>query len=343
MAKQSNKPKTTQNTAKSYTSPAAKTPSSRQTGTRSTGERQTTSTQNMRTAVRRQEREREKRRQQYITIGIVVAAIAIVAVFVFAVVNAPAEAPIPAAALARYEGVEQSNTTEGYPRLGDPNASVQVAEYSSFDCPHCREFHDTAIQRIVDRVKQGGVAFTYVPLYGYGSFANGQGAAAAAVCVAEQGKFWEFHDALFDWQGQYGNQAFTNNRISSGVDALTLDRGAYNACISSSRPTDVLTSASTQARSLLNFGGTPTIAINGVVVLDGTTPSSNVDTILARIESEVARLGSSAPVAQPTTQPEPTTASAATAEATDAAAATNEAPASAVATDEATPETTPAS
>jgi protein-disulfide isomerase len=298
----------------------------------------------MRTAERRKEREREKRRQQLITGGIIAVALVVIAVFIFVVVNAPAEAPIPAAALTRYEGVEQSITSEGYPRLGDLNAPVQVVEYSSFDCPHCRDFHDTAIDRIVERVKAGNVAFTYVPLYGFGSFVNGQGAAAAAVCVAEQGKFWQFHDALFDWQGQFGNQAFTNNRISSGVDAFQLDRGAYNSCITSNRPNEILAAANAQARSLLNFTGTPTIAINGVVVLDSSnTSTSNVDTIMARIESEVARLGATTPpTAQPTTQAEPT--SAATAEVTEAPAApTEEAAASTVPTEEATAEMTPAS
>ena len=53
------------------------------------------------------------------------------------------------------------------------------------------------------------------------------------MCADEQEKFWPFHDALFDWQGEFGNQAFTNNRINAGVAAFGLNQGAYSACISS--------------------------------------------------------------------------------------------------------------
>lgn len=291
-----------------------------------------------RTAERRKERERERRQRQLITGGIVVVALVVLAVFIFLVVNAPAEAPIPEAALTRYDGIQQTTTEEGYPRLGDPGSPVQVVEYSSFDCPHCRDFHDESIDAILQRVRAGEIAFTYVPLYGFGSVANGQGAAAAAVCAGEQGKFWQFHDALFDWQGVYVNQAFTNNRINAGVDALELDRSAYNACVGSSATNDVLNAARTQAQALLNFNGTPTIAINGVVpVGEDQQPISDSASVLARIDAEVVRLGRS-PTAQPPTEVpvEPTDELTAepTSEATEPVMEM---------TPEVTPETTPAS
>src|SRR5690606_16752418 len=203
-----------------------------------------------------------------LTYGIIAVAVIALAAFIFFIVTAPAEAPIPEAALTRYDDVPQSRTQEGYPRLGDPSDPVQVAEYSSFDCPHCREFHDQTIDAIVERVRGGDAAFTYGPLYGYGGITNGLGAASASLCAADQGAFWTFHDALFDWQGTYGNQAFTNNRIQSGVDALELDRAQYNACISSGSSGEILERARNQALALLNFVGTPTITINGVVPLD---------------------------------------------------------------------------
>ena len=298
-----------------------------------------------RTVERRRERERERRRQRLIVGGIAVLALVVVAVVIYFIVNAPAEAPIPQDALTRYDGIQETRTELGFPRLGDPNAPVQVAEYSSFGCPHCRDFHDQAIDQIVERVRAGGVAFTYVPLYGYGGLTNEQGAALAAVCAGEQGKFWQFHDALFDWQGLYGNQAFSNNRITAGVDALELDKNAYNACIGSSAANDVLAAALTQAKALLNFQGTPTITINGVIPLDDNQqPISDPTQIMARIDAEIARLGalstpeptSAAPVeATAETTPEMTEA---TAEATEAAVA----PAIS-STAEATAETTPAS
>ncbi len=297
-----------------------------------------------RTVVRREEREKERRRQRIITSIIIAVALVAVAVFVFVIVNAPAEAPIPEGSLTRYEGLQQTRTTEGFPRLGDPDAPVQLTEFSSFDCPHCRDFHTDGIEQLVDRVRTGRVAVTYVPLYGFGSVSNGQGAAQAAMCAAEQSKFWEFHDGLFEWQGVYGNQAFTNNRINAAVDAYGLDKGAYNACMSSSRPDDVLNAAKAQQQRMLNFNGTPTFAINCVVPLDADQQSINTTTgIIDRIDAEIARLS-----ALPSTQEATTEA---TSEPTDEATLEAVAPIieetepAITATDaaEATPETTPAS
>lgn len=291
-----------------------------------------------RTVERRKERERERRRRQLITGGVVVAALVVLAVFIIVIVNAPADAPIPQAALTRYDGIQQTTTAEGYPRLGDPNSPVQVAEYSSFGCSHCRDFHDQAIDQVIERVRNGEIAFTYVPLYGFGGITNEQGAALAAVCAGEQGKFWQFHDALFDWQGLYVNQAFTNNRINGGVDALELDRAQYNTCIGSSDANNVLASALAQAKALLNFTGTPTITINGVVPLDeNQQPIGDATGVLARIDAEVARMGS-VPTAQPPTEVPVEMTAEPTEEATEPVMGTT-----AEVTPEVTPETTPAS
>lgn len=295
MAKEPNKPKnkssnTQRSTSRSGTTPKASTQraSASKPSTRATAERQAAG----RTAERRKERERERRRQQIITGAIIISALVLVAVFVFLIVRAPAEAPIPEAALTRYDGVQQSRTTpEGFPRIGNPGAPIQVAEYSSFDCPHCQEFHTQMMDALVDRVRGGYMALTFVPLYGYGSYANGQGAAAAAVCAAAQGKFWQFQDALFDWQGTYANQAFTNNRILAGVDALGLDRGQYDSCVAGSGASDVLNAARTQVQGLINFQGTPTITINGAVPPgDDQQPLTDYNAILARIDEEIARV-----------------------------------------------------
>jgi protein-disulfide isomerase len=118
-----------------------------------------------RTRERRQEREKERRRQRQFVIVGVVAAVAVLAVILFLLVNQPAEAPIPEYALTRYVDVEQGLSEEGYPRIGNPDAPVRVKEYSSFDCPHCRDFHDEVFPALLDRAKAGEIIFTYVPLH----------------------------------------------------------------------------------------------------------------------------------------------------------------------------------
>ncbi|MBK8021376.1 MAG: thioredoxin domain-containing protein [Chloroflexi bacterium] len=292
-----------------------------------------------RAAERIKERERERSRRRNLTIIGIVVGLALVFVILFILVNVPQEAPIPDATAARYADVPVSRTQDGYPLLGDSNASVKVTLYSSFDCPSCRNLHDEIIDELVQRVRDEKIALTFVPLFGYGTVPNGQGAAIAAVCAAEQRLFWPFHDMLFDWQGRFGNQSFTNNRIIAGLDTLGLDRGQHSACVASGSVQELLTTARNTAAALLNFAGAPTVAINGVVPLnDEQTAITAPSEVLAAIDREIERVTTSGPAPESTAE--------ATAEATSEStpeAETTAEPAALVvpeATLEATPEAT---
>lgn len=243
-----------------------------------------------RTVDRRREREREKRRQQQITLVVVLVAVVLLAALALILANQPAEAPIPAESAALYAGIPQSTSEEGFPRLGNPDAPVKVVDYSSFDCPHCRTFHDEVLPTILDRVRAGEVVFTYVPLY----LNVGEGASRAAICAGEQDKFWEFHDALFNWQGLYGNQAFANNRLETGVDNLGLNRSEWDQCMGSELPGSIVTASRNAANALPGFEGTPTITVNGIIV----TP--DLTNVVRAINEELAKSGGAVPLPEAT-------------------------------------------
>lgn len=275
-----------------------------------------------RTLERRKEREQQRKRQRQtaILIGIVVVAVALVGLLL--VINQPAEAPIPDYTTTRYEGIVQSKNAQGFPVLGSDAAPVKVEEYSSFDCTACAAFHSSTFPAILERVRNGQVQFTFVPVYGTGGITNGQGAARTAICAGEQGKFWQMQDALFDWQGTYGNQAFAQNRMASGASNLGLDRGAWDQCMASALPNTVI-DAARQSFQLQNVTGTPSIFVNGSLVQQQTA-----DSVLTAIDQAFAQSGGVAAPAAETT-PEATAA--------PAAEATTEAAAPAAATPEATP------
>jgi protein-disulfide isomerase len=281
-----------------------------------------------RTSDRRKEREKQRRRNQMLTVIGVIVVVAVLAVVALILANQPSDAPIPEGAVARYEGVQQSRTSEGYPRLGDPASPVQVQLFSSFDCTACRTLHDEIIDDLVQRVRDERIALTFVPLYNTGSITNGQGAAKASMCVADQNSFWPYHDALFAWQGQFVNNAFTQSRLVSGVDALGLDRLAFELCSRSGSTDRVLSEARTDAASLLNFIGTPTITINGIVPVDENgQPLSGAPALIEAIDRAIETIDSR--INRPTATPTQAATEAPTAEATPEM------------TDEATPEIVP--
>lgn len=223
-----------------------------------------------RTRERRRQREVERRRNRQILIigGLVV--VAVIAIILVIVSNQPAEAPLPEESIAKYEGIPQSVSDDGFPVLGDPDAPVQLVEYSSFDCSHCKEFYDAVTPTLIDRADAGDISFTYVPIYGTGGIQNGEGAARAAICAGEQGQFWPYHSALFSWQGLFGNQALGGNRLEAGASELGLDMGAWSACLRSAETSAVLTAA-LGAMSDQGVQGTPTLFVNGTVVDNATS------------------------------------------------------------------------
>jgi protein-disulfide isomerase len=292
-----------------------------------------------RTLERRKEREQQKKRQRQTAIIIGIVVIALIAVGLFVLTQQPAEAPVSAESAARYAGIPQSTTDDGFPVLGSDDAPVKVIEYASFDCPHCLEFHQTVTSTIIDRVRKGEVQFTYTPLYGTGSISNGLGAAQTALCVGQQGKFWEFHDALFDWQGLYANTAFSDQRLKTGISNLGIDRGQWDQCMASNAAQPIL-DAALKASQLQNIAGTPAVVVNGTML-----PTFDLDTVNAAIDTAFTQAGGvpAAPIVEATQE--------ATAEATvestsEAAAESTSAPTQETTsepTTEATAEATPAS
>ncbi len=113
---------------------------------------------------------------------------------------------------------------------GSLNAPITMIEFSDFQCPYCKEFAEntqpTLFEQYVDTGKVLWV-FKHFPLEQIHPAAPN--AAIAAECAAEQGKFWEMHEALFAdqaaWSGDDPDAA-----LLSLADDLGLDVEAFGAC-----------------------------------------------------------------------------------------------------------------
>jgi len=249
---------------------------------------------------RKHERERQRQRQRTLTIVGVLVAVGLLGLLLVIVRNSPADAPVAEDVAARYEGITRGSDENGFPRLGSPSARIKVEEFSSFECEACRQFHDDIFPELLERARAGEITFSFIPI-AIGS-GNPEGAIRSALCADGQGKFWEVHDTYFTWQGLYGNNAFTQNRMLAGADALgyTLDTG----CINSERVNNLVS----LARSF-GIRQTPTVRINGTEV------NPTLEDIMAQIDSLLTTTGRpSTPVPAESTA-ESTQSSEATAEA----------------------------
>ncbi len=109
---------------------------------------------------------------------------------------------------------------------GAADGRIRLVEFSDFQCPACRVAEEP-LRRLL-QVYDGKVRFTFkhYPLRMHPWAKNG---AYAAECAGRQGKFWEFHDRLYDKQEEWTNEK-ADDILSGYALGLGLDMKAWNAC-----------------------------------------------------------------------------------------------------------------
>ena len=116
--------------------------------------------------------------------------------------------------------------------MGNPAAKVWLVEASDFQCPACKLWHDQYSAEIMrDYIATGKVRFAYINFPLDGRHPNARAAAEAGMCAAAQGKFWGFHDHMFERQDDWGPvpdpiPLFRQIATQSGVDTV-----AWNKCL----------------------------------------------------------------------------------------------------------------
>jgi len=180
-------------------------------------------------------------------------------------------------------------TFDNQPIIGDPDAPITIVEFSDFQCPFCLRFHEQTLPAIMENyVNTGKVNFVYrdLPLDFH---PNANPASIAAECANEQGKFWEYHDVLFQNQAQWqglGPEDFVSNAKQFATD-IGLGSASFETCLSSSK---TASKVSQDSRDAASYGatGTPTFFIgnekDGFVKIVGAQPYSVFE---AEIDSQL--------------------------------------------------------
>lgn len=90
-------------------------------------------------------------------------------------------------------------------------------------------------------------------------------AAQASVCADRQGKFWEFHDRLFD-----ASPNLSPDTLEKVASDFRLNLGEFNSCLKSEESrTTVLRDI--QVAKKANVQGTPTFIINGQIMKEAAS------------------------------------------------------------------------
>ena len=133
-----------------------------------------------------------------------------------------------------------------------------ITKFSDFQCPAC-----LAQAQVLEQIKDEypvNVEYKHFPLTQIHPYA--QSAAEASECARDQGRFWAYHDVLFDNQPRY-----SNSFLLQYAEAIGLDMDAFTACLDN-RDKQVLVSSDYQEGLELGVSGTPTLLVDGEVVED---------------------------------------------------------------------------
>lgn len=236
----------------------------------------------------RERRRKQQVRNRFIVIGMVVAGAALVT---FALVlpgikvaqnaNATQTAangdPIvvtPRAFTVKVDGVN----------LGDPNAPVKVVAYEDFRCSSCLSFTENIEPNIIKNyVDTGKVYYTYaffLVIDGNDGADASRRAANAAMCAAEQNKFWPYHDTLYANQITESADWFTDTRLTKMAQNVGLDMTAFTQCYQAKKYDAQVVKDMNQAVAL-KATGTPSVYVNGTYVQDVSLITQAIDTALA--------------------------------------------------------------
>lgn len=160
------------------------------------------------------------------------------------------------------------------PSLGDPQAPVTMVEFSDFQCPFCGRFFSESEQKIIDKyVKTGKVRFVYRDFAFLGP--ESEYAAVAAECANAQGKFWDFHNYLFNHQSGENQGAFAKDKLKGFAKALGLNTSQFSSCLDADKSIGEARKDGEDGRAI-GFDGTPSFVI-------GKTPLKiSVDPVAVR-------------------------------------------------------------
>ncbi|SRR3989339_1828609 len=185
-------------------------------------------------------------------------------------------------------------TADDDPYLGPKDAKVVVIEFSDFECPYCGAADGThagliaqfkqrdpsweaSVPKLRELAKAGKIKFVYrdFPLSGH---KNALKSAEASECADEQGKYWEYHDKLFENQA-----ALSVDNLKQYAKDLGLDTAKFNECLDSGKmKAEVMKDMDDGEKA--GVSGTPAFFINGKLI-SGAAPFSDFEPIILYLEN----------------------------------------------------------
>jgi protein-disulfide isomerase len=155
---------------------------------------------------------------------------------------------------------------EGDPTARGPvDAPIVMIEYADFQCPFCGRFARQTEPRLIQEYVDKGllrIEWRDLPYLGPES----RTAAAAARAAAVQGRFWEFHDALYAEERRVNSGALNASALRAIAASVGLDVARFEADSKTAVARDAIARDEQEATSL-GITGTPAFIVAGTPII----------------------------------------------------------------------------
>jgi len=162
------------------------------------------------------------------------------------------------------------------PSKGVTNGKIIIIEFSDYQCPYCERAEPT-INQMISNNNDVTFYFRNYPLPP-SMHPDAGNAANAAQCANEQGKFWEYHDKLYENQNSLGNTSLKQYAADLGLDITK-----FNSCFDSSKYSGIVNQDESDGTTL-GVTGTPTFfignSVKGYQAVVGAQPLENFQTVI---------------------------------------------------------------
>jgi protein-disulfide isomerase len=187
--------------------------------------------------------------------------------------SAPTPAP-PAFATVGLEG----------PTLGRTDAPLVMVEFTDYQCPFCKQFHENVLPELVKKYVETGKLRIVSRNLALPFHANAEPAARAALCANEQQKYWTMREKLFA-----SSSDLTATNIFAAAEAASLDRAKFRSCLEA-KTFETVVKKDGQEANAAGISGTPSFVlgkpagdkVNGMVII-GAQPVAAFDTEIQKL------------------------------------------------------------
>lgn len=160
------------------------------------------------------------------------------------------------------EGVTKSveiAMTENEWIKGNKDAPITLVEFSDLQCPACKSYQPM-IKELLAKRSDVKLVYKHFPLRSIHK--NAQVAAQAAEAAGMQGKFFEYHDVLFDRQPDWALLSNPEEKLIAYAKEMGMDEKKFKDDLRSSKVTELINQDYSEGMKL-RVNSTPTFYVNG--------------------------------------------------------------------------------